>query len=69
MRSWEYLPHYLPDHLVKNILGIIQVLGCYIFKGFFFLIVYHQIIEKSPKVDRKRVLNEIELLYQCRGQK
>ncbi|PFX30795.1 MAP kinase-interacting serine/threonine-protein kinase 2 [Stylophora pistillata] len=28
-----------------------------------------KIIEKSPKVDRKRVLNEIELLYQCRGQK
>lgn len=28
-----------------------------------------KIIEKSAKVDRKRVLNEIELLYQCRGHK
>ncbi|CAH3026130.1 unnamed protein product [Porites evermanni] len=28
-----------------------------------------KIIDKSAKVDRKRVLNEIELLYQCRGHK
>ncbi|KAJ7386615.1 MAP kinase-interacting serine/threonine-protein kinase 1 [Desmophyllum pertusum] len=28
-----------------------------------------KIIEKSAKVDRRRVLNEIELLYQCRGHK
>lgn len=28
-----------------------------------------KIIEKSASVDRRRVLNEIELLYQCRGHK